>query len=313
MTEKEWKIELGSVSVIIPVYNRVKSIGRALDSVLKQTYQPKEIIVVDDGSTDGTVDYIRENYPQVTVLTQANQGPSAARNRGIAHSTGEWVALLDSDDIWLPDKLRAQVQIIEKNPGLGMIGSRRYKNCYDYDEQVVKRPVARAVSFFHFLKQTTCHTSTVLLRREALEKVGLFDEKLPAAEDVDLWVRIAYYYKVVQVRQHLTAVFVSKDSISLNRKKTYYYDLHVLAKWDPGRPDTLDVEKRISPIKYRRIVFNNTLQRAWRLYKHYGQAEANEFLAHAREILGLSLIGMEAISGYLRLRGLRLNHKTPIK
>ena len=164
---------MGSVSVIIPVYNRVKSIGRALDSVLKQTYQPKEIIVVDDGSTDGTVDYIRENYPQVTVLTQANQVPSAARNRGIAHSTGEWVALLDSDDIWLPDKLRAQVQIIEKNPGLGMIGSRRYKNCYDYDEQVVKRPVARAVSFFHFLKQTTCHTSTVLLRREALEKVGL--------------------------------------------------------------------------------------------------------------------------------------------
>lgn len=313
MTEKEWKIELGSVSVIIPVYNRVKSIGRALDSVLKQTYQPKEIIVVDDGSTDGTVDYIRENYPQVTVLTQANQGPSAARNRGIAHSTGEWVALLDSDDIWLPDKLRAQVQIIEKNPGLGMIGSRRYKNCYDYDEQVVKRPVARAVSFFHFLKQTTCHTSTVLLRREALEKVGLFDEKLPAAEDVDLWVRIAYYYKVVQVRQHLTAVFVSKDSISLSRKKTYYYDLHVLAKWDPGQPDTLDVEKRISPIKYRRIVFNNTLLRAWRLYKHCGQAEANEFLAHAREILGLSLIEMEAISGYLRLRGLRLNHKTPIK
>jgi len=313
LTEKEWKIELGSVSVIIPVYNRVKSIGRALDSVLKQTYQPKEIIVVDDGSTDGTVDYIRENYPQVTVLTQANQGPSAARNRGIAHSTGEWVALLDSDDIWLPDKLRAQVQIIEKNPGLGMIGSRRYKNCYDYDEQVVKRPVARAVSFFHFLKQTTCHTSTVLLRREALEKVGLFDEKLPAAEDVDLWVRIAYYYKVVQVRQHLTAVFVSKDSISLSRKKTYYYDLHVLAKWDPGQPDTLDVEKRISPIKYRRIVFNNTLLRAWRLYKHCGQAEANEFLAHAREILGLSLIEMEAISGYLRLRGLRLNHKTPIK
>jgi len=313
LTEKEWKIELGSVSVIIPVYNRVKSIGRALDSVLKQTYQPKEIIVVDDGSTDGTVDYIRENYPQVTVLTQANQVPSAARNRGIAHSTGEWVALLDSDDIWLPDKLRAQVQIIEKNPGLGMIGSRRYKNCYDYDEQVVKRPVARAVSFFHFLKQTTCHTSTVLLRREALEKVGLFDEKLPAAEDVDLWVRIAYYYKVVQVRQHLTAVFVSKDSISLSRKKTYYYDLHVLAKWDPGQPDTLDVEKRISPIKYRRIVFNNTLLRAWRLYKHCGQAEANEFLAHAREILGLSLIGMEAISGYLRLRGLRLNHKTPIK
>lgn len=304
---------MGSVSVIIPVYNRVKSIGRALDSVLKQTYQPKEIIVVDDGSTDGTVDYIRENYPQVTVLTQANQGPSAARNRGIAHSTGEWVALLDSDDIWLPDKLRAQVQIIEKNPGLGMIGSRRYKNCYDYDEQVVKRPVARAVSFFHFLKQTTCHTSTVLLRREALEKVGLFDEKLPAAEDVDLWVRIAYYYKVVQVRQHLTAVFVSKDSISLSRKKTYYYDLHVLAKWDPGQPDTLDVEKRISPIKYRRIVFNNTLLRAWRLYKHCGQAEANEFLAHAREILGLSLIEMEAISGYLRLRGLRLNHKTPIK
>jgi len=313
LTEKEWKIELGSVSVIIPVYNRVKSIGRALDSVLKQTYQPKEIIVVDDGSTDGTVDYIRENYPQVTVLTQANQVPSAARNRGIAHSTGEWVALLDSDDIWLPDKLRAQVQIIEKNPGLGMIGSRRYKNCYDYDEQVVKRPVARAVSFFHFLKQTTCHTSTVLLRREALEKVGLFDEKLPAAEDVDLWVRIAYYYKVVQVRQHLTAVFVSKDSISLSRKKTYYYDLHVLAKWDPGQPDTLDVEKRISPIKYRRIVFNNTLLRAWRLYKHCGQAEANEFLTHAREILGLSLIGMEAISGYLRLRGLRLNHKTPIK
>ena len=100
---------IGNISVVIPTYNRRQTIGRSIDSVLNQTLFPSEIIVVDDGSTDGTSDYIQSNFPSIKLLSQPNKGVSAARNMGIKSADANWIALLDSDDEWFSQKLEKQV------------------------------------------------------------------------------------------------------------------------------------------------------------------------------------------------------------
>ena len=109
---------IGNISVVIPTYNRRKTIGRSIDSVLNQTLFPSEIIVVDDGSTDGTCDYIQSNFPSIRLLQQPNKGVSSARNMGIRSSNSDWVALLDSDDEWFPQKLEKQVMTLSQSPDI---------------------------------------------------------------------------------------------------------------------------------------------------------------------------------------------------
>ena len=107
-----------NISVVIPTYNRKHTLPRAIASVLNQTLQPTEIIMVDDGSTDGTADWIQETYPRINPIRQSNKGVSAARNIGIKSAKCDWIALLDSDDEWLPDKLERQVEAFNQNPGI---------------------------------------------------------------------------------------------------------------------------------------------------------------------------------------------------
>ena len=104
-----------NISVIIPTFERKHLIGRALDSVLKQTQPAREVIVIDDGSSDGTAGWIKKAYPSIILIDQKNRGVSAARNTGIRNAKSKWVALLDSDDEWLPEKLEAQVKLLQKN------------------------------------------------------------------------------------------------------------------------------------------------------------------------------------------------------
>ena len=104
------------ISVIVPVYNRRELISRALDSVVRQLAQPTEIIVIDDGSTDGTAELINRHYPQVKLRQQPNLGVSAARNHGIRLARSSWIAFLDSDDEWIENKLQRQVTMLERNP-----------------------------------------------------------------------------------------------------------------------------------------------------------------------------------------------------
>ena len=106
-----------NISVVIPTYNRKHTLPRAIASVLNQTLQPTEIIMVDDGSTDGTADWIQETYPRINPISQSNKGVSAARNIGIKYAKCDWIALLDSDDEWLPDKLERQVEAFNQKIG----------------------------------------------------------------------------------------------------------------------------------------------------------------------------------------------------
>lgn len=193
-----------TVSVIIPTYNRRAVLGRALDSVLAQTRPADEIIVVDDGSSDGTVDYVRQQYPDVHCEVQDNQGVSAARNTGIDKAEGDWIALLDSDDAWLPDKLDRQLTALGQQPDTPLV------HC---DEIWIRNGVRvnpmrkHAKSggdiFLNCLPLCAISPSAALLHRQRLQELGGFDESLPACEDYDLWLRLCSQDSVLYVDEQL--------------------------------------------------------------------------------------------------------------
>jgi len=192
------------ITVVIPTYNRVTFLKDAIDSVLAQTFLDFELIVVDDGSTDDTPKLLSSYNNKVRVITQTNQGPSAARNRGIETAKGEWIAFLDSDDVWKPDKLKKQVQFITDNPDT--------KICQTEEVWIRngKRVNPRKKHEMHSgwiyekcLPLCIVSPSSVMIRQDVFEKVGLFDETMPACEDYDLWLRIAPHYPVFLVREQL--------------------------------------------------------------------------------------------------------------
>ena len=179
------------VSVVIPTYNRRGTLGRALDSVLEQTHPVHEVIVVDDGSTDGTAAWLREQYPQVHVIEQSNQGVSAARNHGIRVSSGQWLAFLDSDDAWLPKKLELQLKALDADPQMRLCHTEEIwiRNGRRVN-QMKKHQKSGGWIFERCLELCCISPSSALLKREVFEELGDFDESLPACEDYDLWLRI---------------------------------------------------------------------------------------------------------------------------
>ena len=197
-----------SISVIIPTYNRAHTLSRALDSVFAQSYPPSEVIVVDDGSVDDTRAMIAERYPQCIYLTQPNLGVSRARNQGITQAKGEWIALLDSDDCWLPDKLEKQMERLAESPNLRL--------CHT-DEIWIRNGVRvnpmrkHAKSggriFQRCLPLCVISPSAALLHRSLFDEFGLFDPELPACEDYDLWLRICSREAVAYVDEPLTVKY----------------------------------------------------------------------------------------------------------
>lgn len=188
------------ISVIIPTYNRRLLLARALKSVVQQSVQPLEIIVVDDGSTDGTTAWLQREFPKVIVLVQENLGVSAARNRGIAHAQGEWVALLDADDVWLPAKLEQQWAAIQDGNAVNICHTE--EKWIRHGKQValpIKYKKQNGWIFNQSLRHCALSPSTVMMRREVFAKVGGFDEALPVCEDYDLWLRVTAKYAVCLV------------------------------------------------------------------------------------------------------------------
>jgi len=207
------------ISVIIPTYNTAELIKKALDSVLKQTYKPYEIIVVDDGSTDNTKHALRKYYKKIKYYYWKNHGLSAARNKGIKKSKGELIALLDSDDYWHPDKLKEQVKLYRKvkHKKVGLIDT--YTTIIDENNNI-ERVLARKKSGDVFKKllfrNLINQPSSVIITREALSKIGLFNEELPAVEDWEMWVRIASQFLVYTVPKNLTYYYKHSGNMSNN-------------------------------------------------------------------------------------------------
>ncbi|MEW6297062.1 MAG: glycosyltransferase family A protein [Thermodesulfobacteriota bacterium] len=179
------------VSVIVPTYNRCELLREALASVCAQTYQDFELIVVDDGSTDDTAAAVHE-FAGVHYVWQPNRGVSAARNHGVALSQGEWVAFLDSDDLWQPRKLETQMAFVTARRDAEICQTEELwlRHGVRVNPQQKHRKPSGDI-FARSLERCLVSPSAVMLRRGLFERVGGFDERLPACEDYDLWLRIA--------------------------------------------------------------------------------------------------------------------------
>ncbi|QQS47673.1 MAG: glycosyltransferase family 2 protein [Acidobacteriota bacterium] len=181
------------ISVILPAYNAEKYISEAIESVLNQTWPNLELIVVDDGSTDGTAGIVRSFGDQVRYLYQSNARQAAARNNGIKHSAGEYLAFIDADDTWMPEKLERQMGLHQSMPGLGMI----YCSINEIDRQGRHMRTVPALLRGSVMQEILLGRggfaggSTMLVPRSVIEEVGLFDEMLPPVEDTDIIWRIA--------------------------------------------------------------------------------------------------------------------------
>ena len=185
------------ISVIIPTYNRGWIINEAIDSVLAQDYINYELIVVDDGSIDNTHDILNSYQKDFLVLRQNNKGVSAARNRGLAAASGRFIAFLDSDDIWLPQKLSQQVDFFHSNPDALICQTEEIwirNNVRVNPKKRHKKP--SGMIFEPSLSLCLVSPSAVMIKRSLFEEVGLFDETLPACEDYDLWLRISCRHPV---------------------------------------------------------------------------------------------------------------------
>jgi glycosyltransferase involved in cell wall biosynthesis len=193
-----------TISVIIPTYNRAETLPRALDSVLSQTLQADEILVIDDGSTDETHSLVTACYPQCRYLSQPNQGVSSARNLGISQASGDWIALLDSDDAWLPDKLQRQATALKQKSGYRLCHTEEIWIRNGIRVNAMKKHTKQGGRIFrHCLPLCVISPSSALLHRSLFEEVGLFDTSLPACEDYDLWLRICAREAVLFLEQPL--------------------------------------------------------------------------------------------------------------
>ncbi|MCH2189773.1 MAG: glycosyltransferase [Gammaproteobacteria bacterium] len=192
------------LSIIIPTYNRLKTLSRAIDSVYSQSVWSEnafELIVVDDGSTDGTESVVSNQYPLCTLLTQENKGVSSARNLGLSRAKGEWIAFLDSDDEWLPHKLARQLVALDQS---------QLKICHTQEiwvrdgrrvNQMNKHRKSGGYIFDACLPLCAMSPSSIVIHRDIFNSLGSFDESLPACEDYDLWLRICAANSVAYVEE----------------------------------------------------------------------------------------------------------------
>lgn len=182
---------MNTVSVIIPAYNRRTVLARALRSVLDQKPDPDEVLVVDDGSTDGTSEWLAREFPSVLLIRQANQGPAAARNRGIEKAKGTWVAFLDSDDEWLPGKLKSQWDFFRGHPEYRIAQTEELWIRNGQRVNPMKKHQKYGGWIFEkCLPLCLISPSAVMMQKSLLVETGLFDESYPACEDYELWLRI---------------------------------------------------------------------------------------------------------------------------
>ena len=220
------------ISVVIPSYNRKELLKRSINSVNNQTIKPFEIIVVDDGSFDGTEAMIKRNYDFIKFIKQKNKGVSAARNFGIKVSSGEWICFLDSDDEWKNDKLEKQIIAVKSNPDYKFFHSDEIwvKNGKRINQKKKHKKYGGDI-FDKCLDMCRISPSSVLIDKTIFDDVGIFNENLVICEDYELWLRICNKYSVFFINEpliikyggHQGQLSYSVDSIEYHRIKALEY------------------------------------------------------------------------------------------
>jgi len=213
------------ISVIIPTYNKAQYLGEAIKSVLNQTYKNIEIIIIDDGSTDKTREVVKSFDDEgIIYFSQENKGPASARNTGIKKAKGKYIAFLDSDDLWLKEKLKRQIDFMEKNSEIGLMGTA----CYEITDKgriIGKKifPVKNEILQKDLIKYNPFIQSSVMTKREVFDKVGLYDENFRESEDYDLWLRIASQYKIANLSEPLVMKRYYRRGLSPAKDKEQLY------------------------------------------------------------------------------------------
>jgi len=208
------------VSVVIPAYNAAHFIRTAVDSVLAQTWPHREVLVIDDGSTDDTTRALQAYGEAIRIISKPNGGLSSARNRGIQEARGKYVAFLDADDHWLPEKLARQVEVMEGNPQVGFCSTATQVEAPD-GEKLNNWPcpiLQGSLLETLFLQNGAIpgSGSGVMIRRHLFEEIGLFDESLKSLEDIDMWMRLAAVTSYRCIDEALTVIVKHPDSMSRN-------------------------------------------------------------------------------------------------
>lgn len=199
-----------TISVIIPTYNRKNIIIDAIKSVLEQEPKNYEVIVVDDGSIDGTEEYVKQFNFSITYLKKENGGVSSARNFGIKNAKGKYIAFLDSDDVWMPGILKAQLEYLESHPNIPLVYCDQY---IEVEGRIIPETrSARALLLDEnslqkrfllpgFVQQMPIHISSVIIRKDIFEELGYFNEDLKIHEDTEMWNRISEKYDLGHIAQ----------------------------------------------------------------------------------------------------------------
>ncbi len=278
------------ISVIVPVFNRPALILRALNSILEQTHRPYEMIVVDDGSTDNTYSVL-EAYQRSLDLKEfslhvlrldRNHGVSFARNRGIQRATGDWIALLDSDDQWLPKRLELQVELLEREPHLQLV----------HGEEIWIRSGVRVNPHKKHLKEggrifsrstelCLISPSAVLLRKSLWKEMGGFDETFPVCEDYDLWLKVTSLYEVGFVSQPIIMKYGGHtDQLSRRTVAMDYWRVRSLNR-------ILEI-RNLGPDE-ERVVLGVIIQKSQILCRGYKKHDNRAHLSEVEEILTRAL------------------------
>ncbi|MFN8377849.1 MAG: glycosyltransferase [Anaerolineae bacterium] len=286
-----------TVSVIIPTYNRAELLIEALNSVLAQTFQDFEILIIDDGSTDDTKvnlePYLADS--RIRYIYQTNGGPANARNRGIDEAQGEFIALLDSDDLWLPEKLEKQVSLLRERLEIGLVYADVIWIAKDgsvINPQPVKAPRRFPTYYEDLMFENVIwgSDSVVIMRSEVLRSIPLYDSELPTLEDQDLWLRLSVCTEfcflnepLTKLRAHSSNLQHNPDSMALGRLRF----LHKLQRDTPGsyRHHLPDVEY----VLYRRIVFGYLLKKQYRAAIRYA---IQMIASHPLSVVRITLDGV---------------------
>jgi glycosyltransferase involved in cell wall biosynthesis len=213
------------ISVIIPTYNHGLFIEEAIQSVFLQTYQHLEIIVIDDGSTDNTREILGKFGKEINYIFQDNKGPSSARNHGLSVAKGKFIAFLDSDDVWMPEKLELQFNAIQEENSIGLVGCGGYD--IDFSGRIEKVWIPKNYpSHIEFVQELSIRntfagsSSGAFAKKECFDRAGFFNERLRFGEDWDMWLRIAKCYKVRFVEKPLLKVRKHNFSKLYKNEKT---------------------------------------------------------------------------------------------
>lgn len=249
------------VSVIIPLYNCEEFAAEAIESVLAQTYQNFEIIVINDGSTDRSADAVKRYLDRIVYREQKNSGSAVARNEGIKLAKGELIAFLDADDLWLPDRLESQVPHFETHPETGLAHADRIlfdsetnEEFPDDNDAALKAKTGNILP--ELFQYNFIATQTVMIRRECFEDVGLFDPEFRAAQDYNMWLRICKKYAVHYMPKVVARYRIHEGQISWRFDVSYESERRVIEKFIEQNPGmeflkTFSVEARLADLYYR--------------------------------------------------------------